>query len=182
MWPCWAHCLPSESTALPQTPHSRKRPSLFWADHNRSWLETPHEVIPTLPCIYLKFSLLGCQNAFNNQLYSGWFLPVSTGLLIYLIINVHVLYWRLLTQGNLFAVAIPSSTNNQEKGPSITKVTALTAEVLFNLTVCKLTCSLLQTYFWKSKPKWTNLLAPCSPTTGRQQAPELSCMCPQMLP
>lgn len=110
-------------------------------------------LIPTLPCTHLKFSLLGCQIAFNNQLFSGWFLLVSTGLLIYLIINVHVLYWRLLMQDNLFAVAIPNSTNNQEKGPSVTKVTSLPAEVLFNLTVCKLTCSLLQIYFWKSRPK-----------------------------
>lgn len=166
VWPCWAHRLSSESSTLHRTPHIThisKSPRPFWGDHNRSWLESPHEVIPTLLCIHLKFSLLGCQNALNNQLFSSWFLLVSTGLLIYLIINVHVLYWRLLTQCNLFTVAIPNATNNQEKSPAITKVTALPAEVLFNLTVCKLACSLLHNLFLEAQTKMNKSPCPLFP-------------------
>lgn len=128
----------------PHSTHSSRRARSFGRSFTvHPGLETPMKSSQ----LHLKFSLLGCQNAVSNLLFSGWFLPVSTGLLIYLIINVHVLYWRLPRQGNLFAIATPNSTNNQEKGPSITKVTALPVEVLFNLTVCKLACPLLPYLF-----------------------------------
>lgn len=127
--------------------------------------------------IYLRFTLLACQNAFNNQLFSNWLLLVSIWLLIYLIINAYTLHWRLLKQHNLFVIAIPKSSKAEPLQSSLPcqLKSYSTWRSISSHALCFIT------YFWKSRTKWINITASCSLTATSKRACESSFSMSQML-